>query len=86
MVVLLKIERRWKSFLEDDTAASLPLNKMEKPVRALVHEYATNWKLHTESFDPEPKRYVHCVKLRDTCAPYPLLSDAVRSWRGPNQL
>lgn len=37
------------------------------------------------SFDPEPKRYIHCVKLEDTCAPYPLLSEAVKTWQGPTK-
>jgi hypothetical protein len=80
---LLKLERKWKNFLDDDKAASLPLNYMDKPMRKSVHEYSDYWKLQTESFDAEPKRYIHCVKLRDTCAPYPLLSDAARNWRGP---
>jgi R3H domain len=79
---LLKLERKWKTFLEDDNAASLPLNPMTRDVRAFVHEYSDHWKLHTESFDPEPKRYIHCVKLLDTSAPYPLLSNAAKHWRG----
>jgi R3H domain len=79
---LLKLERKWKTFLEDDNAASLPLYPMARDLRAFVHEYSDHWKLHTESFDPEPKRYVHCVKLLDTSAPYPLLSDAAKHWRG----
>ncbi|CAB9505857.1 R3H domain [Seminavis robusta] len=83
MGALLKLEKKWKSFLEDDKAASLPLNHMDRPMRAFVHEYSDYWKLHTESFDKEPKRYIHCVKLLDTGAPYPLLSDAARHWRGP---
>lgn len=83
MGVLLKVEKRWKTFLDDDKAASLPLNKMDGPTRKFVHEYSDYWKLHTESFDPEPKRYIHCVKLLDTSIPYPLLSDAARHWRGP---
>ena len=83
MGVLLKLEKRWKTFLDDDKAASLPLNKMDGPTRKFVHEYSDYWKLHTESFDPEPKRYIHCVKLLDTSSPYPLLSDAARRWRGP---
>jgi R3H domain len=83
--IILKLEKKWKAFLGDDTAASLPLYPMERSVRAFVHEYAEYWKLHTESFDPEPKRYIHCVKLRDTSAPYPLLSDAMRNWQ-PNRL
>lgn len=83
--IILKLEKKWKAFLGDDTAASLPLNPMERSVRAFVHEYAEYWKLHTESFDPEPKRYIHCVKLRDTSAPHPLLSDAMRNWQ-PNRL
>lgn len=80
---LLKLERKWKTFLASDTAASLPLQPMDRPTRAFIHEYAEFWKLKTESFDPEPRRYIHCVKLRETCAPNPLLSDAVKNWRGP---
>ncbi len=83
MTVLVKLEKRWKTFLADDTSASLPLNKMDRPTRAMVHEYAAFWNLRTESFDPEPRRYIHCSKLQDTRAPFPLLSDAARTWRGP---
>mmetsp|Transcript_12011 Transcript_12011/g.16035 ORF Transcript_12011/g.16035 Transcript_12011/m.16035 type:complete len:989 (+) Transcript_12011:67-3033(+) len=83
---LLKLERRWKAFLADDKAASHPLRPMHRELRKFVHEYSDFWRLHTESFDPEPRRYVHCVKLRDTSAPYPLLSEAVRKWRGPGTL
>ena len=86
MTALLKLEKKWKTFLADDSAASLPLNSMDRPMRAFVHEYSDYWKLHTESFDPEPKRYIHCVKLRDTSAPYPLLSEAARNWRGPRPI
>ena len=80
---LLKLERKWKNFLEDDRSASCPLKAMDRPTRIFVHEYSDFWKLHTQSFDPEPRRYIHCVKLLETSAPYPLLSDAVRTWRGP---
>ena len=84
MGLLLKLEKKWKTWLEDDRAASLPLNKMDKATRKFVHEYSDFWKLHTESFDAEPKRYIHCVKLLDTSAPYPLLSEASKNWRGPS--
>lgn len=83
--LLDKLERRWKLFLEDDSASSLPLWPMDRPTRAFVHEYSDFWRLNTESFDPEPKRYIHCVKLLDTRAPYPLLSDAARYWKGRQQ-
>lgn len=83
MGITLKLEKKWATFLTDDTAASLPMNKMDRPLRAFVHTYSDYWKLHTESFDPEPNRYIHCVKLRDTSAPRPLLSEAARKWRGP---
>jgi hypothetical protein len=83
MPFLLKLEKKWTTFLADDNAASLPLNKMDRPLRTFVHEYSDFWKLQTESFDPEPNRYIHCVKLRDTSAPRPLLSVAARKWRGP---
>ena len=84
LTMVLKLEKKWKTFLADDTAASLPLNHMDRPLRTFVHEYSDYWRLHTESFDPEPKRYIHCVKLRDTRLPYPLLSEAARNWRGPS--
>jgi hypothetical protein len=83
VALLLKVEKRWKAFLADDSAASLPLNAMDRPSRAFVHAYSDFWKLRTESFDPQPKRYIHCVKMPDTYTPYPLLSDAARNWRGP---
>lgn len=80
---LLKLERRWKNFLADDRSATLPLKPMDKPLRTFVHHYSDFWHLHTESFDREPKRYINCVKLRDTCVPVPLLSDVAQKWRGP---
>jgi len=83
MGVLIKLEKKWTKFLLDDTSASLPLNPMDRPTRQFVHEYSQFWLMHTESFDREPNRYIHCVKLRDTRAPYPLLSEAARNWRGP---
>eukprot|EP00535_Pseudo-nitzschia_heimii_P004654 CAMPEP_0197179576 /NCGR_PEP_ID=MMETSP1423-20130617/4464_1 /TAXON_ID=476441 /ORGANISM="Pseudo-nitzschia heimii, Strain UNC1101" /LENGTH=968 /DNA_ID=CAMNT_0042629499 /DNA_START=350 /DNA_END=3256 /DNA_ORIENTATION=+ len=86
MDFLLKLEKKWKKFLNDDKAASLPLNRMNRSARKFVHEYAEFWKLKTESFDPEPNRYIHCVKLRDTRMPHPLLSDIARNWRGPDYL
>jgi R3H domain len=76
MPLLLKLEKKWKTFLVDDTSASLSLYPMDKPGRKLVHHYAEFWNLKTESFDPEPKRYVHCVKLPSTHMPHPLLSNA----------
>mmetsp|Transcript_26286 Transcript_26286/g.39812 ORF Transcript_26286/g.39812 Transcript_26286/m.39812 type:complete len:947 (-) Transcript_26286:161-3001(-) len=75
---IIKVEKKWKTWLQDDTAASLPLSKMDRPTRTLVHHYGDFWKLQTESFDPEPNRYIHCVKLRETAAPYPLLSLVMR--------
>lgn len=86
MPLLLKVEKKWKTFMVDDKAASLPLNPMDRPTRVFVHEYSDYWKLHTESFDPEPKRYIHCVKMQDTGAPFPLLSDVARSWKGPRTI
>ena len=83
MGLLLRLEKKWKTFLADDRAASMPLNPMDRPSRKFVHEYSDFWNLRTESFDPEPKRYIHCVKMLDTHMPCPLLSDAVRSWRRP---
>ena len=83
MGLVEKIEKKWKSFLADDSSASMPLNPMDRPSRTFVHEYSDFWNLRTESFDPEPRRYIHCVKMLDTRTPHPLLSDAARNWRGP---
>eukprot|EP00562_Extubocellulus_spinifer_P032944 CAMPEP_0178694744 /NCGR_PEP_ID=MMETSP0699-20121125/8428_1 /TAXON_ID=265572 /ORGANISM="Extubocellulus spinifer, Strain CCMP396" /LENGTH=1093 /DNA_ID=CAMNT_0020340281 /DNA_START=64 /DNA_END=3345 /DNA_ORIENTATION=+ len=83
MTELLKLEKKWKAFLADDTASSQPLRAMPRDLRKFVHEYSDFWNLHTESFDPEPRRYIHCTKMRDTSLPHPLLSEATRKWRGP---
>eukprot|EP00934_Nitzschia_sp_Nitz4_P008013 Nitzschia sp. Nitz4//scaffold179_size51476//25531//29865//NITZ4_006927-RA/size51476-snap-gene-0.97-mRNA-1//-1//CDS//3329539219//8003//frame0 len=83
LTLLTKLEKKWTSFLTDDKAASVPLSHMERPIRAMVHHYAEFWHLKTESFDPEPRRYIHCVKTLNTHMPRPLLSDAARRWRGP---
>jgi hypothetical protein len=81
--LVLKMEKKWKTFLQDDKSASLPLQPMDRASRTFVHHYSDFWFLHTESFDLEPNRYIHCVKTRETMAPYPLLSVAVRQWKGP---
>ena len=83
MPLLLKVEKKWKAFLTDDKAASMPLNPMDRDARKFVHEYSDFWNLNTESFDREPKRYIHCVKLMETHTPHPLLSDVARNYRGP---
>jgi len=83
MTELLKLEKQWKKFLSDDRSPGYSLKAMERPLRKFVHEYSDFWRLKTESFDPEGRRYVHCSKLVDTSAPYPLLSEAARKWRGP---
>jgi hypothetical protein len=80
---LVRLEKKWLSFLKDDNAASCPLKPMDRPTRKFVHEYSDFWNIYTESYDPQPKRYIHCAKLLETRAPRPLLSEAVRKWRGP---
>ena len=80
---LLKLEKRWKGFLADDNASSHALKAMPRDLRIFVHHYSDFWRLHTESFDPEPRRYIHCAKMKDTAVPHPLLSEAARKWRGP---
>jgi hypothetical protein len=83
MTELLRLEKKWISFLKDDKAASCSLKPMDKPTRKFVHEYSDFWNMHTQSFDPQPNRYVHCVKLLETRSPRPLLSEVARAWRGP---
>ena len=79
--LLLKLEKKWLKFLSDDGAPSLPLNPMDRPSREFVHQYSDYWKLQTESYDAEPRRYIHCTKTLETCAPHPLLSDVAHNWR-----
>lgn len=83
MAELLKLERTWKKFLADDKEASCSLKPMDRPTRVFVHEYSDFWRLKTQSYDPEGRRYIHCSKLVDTSTPHPLLSDAAKKWRGP---
>ena len=79
---VLKLERRWCEFIADPAAASCQLKPMLKPERILVHEYSDHWRLHTQSFDPEPRRYLSAVKMKDTRVPQALLSEAGRNWNG----
>jgi len=81
MSELLKLEKNWKKFLSNDRDSSCSLKPMARPLRKFVHEYSDFWKLHTESYDPEGRRYVYCKKLEETSAPYPMLSEAARKWR-----
>ena len=83
MTELLRFEKKIITFLKNDKAASIPLKPMDRPLRKFIHHYSDFWNLHTESFDPAPNRYIHCVKLLETRAPQTLLSTAVRTWRGP---
>lgn len=83
MTELLKLERTWKKFLADDKEASCSLKPMDRASRVFVHEYSDFWRLSTQSYDPEGRRYIHCSKLLDTSVPHPLLSDAAKRWRGP---
>jgi len=46
MDTVLKVERKWKAFLAD--VPSMPLNRMDRPTRAMVHEYLDYWKLRTK--------------------------------------
>lgn len=71
---VLKMERKWLTFLQSSTDASLSLRPMDRTLRIFVHTYSDYWNLQTQSYDKEPKRYIHCAKLRDTRAPNPLLS------------
>ena len=86
MDLIRKLEKRWVSFLKDDNTRSFQCNPMPRHLRRLVHEYSDYWFLHTESFDPQPKRYVNCVKTMNTKVPNPLLSVVVSSWRGPRSI
>jgi len=83
MTEVLKLEKKWIAWLDDDKAASYSLKKMDKETRIFVHKYSDYWNIQTRSYDPEPRRYIHCVKMLETYAPRPLLSDAVKNWRGP---
>lgn len=84
MQELLKLEKKWIDFLQDDTACSCSLKKMDKPTRIFVHTYSDFWQIQTRSYDPEPRRYIHCVKLHATFTPHPLLSVAAKNWKGPS--
>jgi hypothetical protein len=83
MTELIKLEKTWTKFLADDKAASHSLKPMDRATRVFVHEYSDFWRIKTQSYDPEGKRYIHCSKLVDTSAPHPFLSDAAKKWRGP---
>ncbi|GKY91124.1 hypothetical protein MPSEU_000085200 [Mayamaea pseudoterrestris] len=81
--LLLKLEKKWTQLVTDKAASSLSLTPMDRPTRVFVHEYSDFWNLETQSYDPEGKRYIHCRKQLDARVPMPLLSEAVRNWKGP---
>ena len=61
---LMRLERRWCEFIADRNSPSVQLRPMPRVLRATVHQYSGYWRMHTESFDPEPGRYISCVKMR----------------------
>lgn len=81
MGLLLKVEKRWAALVTDQKSLSVSLNRMDRATRGFFHEYADYWKLKTESYDPEPQRYIHCSKMLDTRQPFPLLSEVAMNWR-----
>ena len=81
MTTITKVEKKLKSFLLDDTSASYSFAPMKKDMRKFVHEYCADyWKLETQSYDLEPRRYVHVRKLKDTYMPNPLISEVLPSY------
>jgi hypothetical protein len=82
--LLLKLEKKWTQLIKDESSSSISLTPMDRPTRVFVHEYSDFWNLQTQSYDPEGKRYIHCRKQLDSRVPQPLLSEAVRSWKGPS--
>jgi len=87
MDICLRLEKTWKPFLRDGRTASHQFVPMERSDRKFVHTYAAFWSLHTESFvanqTGQKNKYVSCVKLPQTRAPFILLSKAVADYRGP---
>jgi len=45
------IEQKWFTFLRNDKEQSIQLNKLNKPMRALVHQYSPFWNIITTSYD-----------------------------------
>lgn len=82
--LLLKLEKKWTNLMRDEKNLSLSLTPMDRPTRVFVHEYSDFWNLLTQSYDPEGKRYIHCRKQLLSRIPQPLLSEAVRTWKGPS--
>ena len=80
--LVYQLERKWCEFIADRVTPSCQLKPMNRALRTMVHHYSDLWRIHTESFDPEPKRYINCVKMRDTKVPMMMLSEAARKWDG----
>ena len=72
--LIMQLEKRWCEFIVDRSTPSCQLKPMPRPLRTMIHHYSDLWRIHTESFDPEPRRYINCVKMRDTKVPKLLLS------------
>jgi len=86
---LARLEKKLIKFLSDDARPSLSLRPMaSESLRRLVEEYCKHWRVRTVAPDRgvlEAARgegvedvRIDVDKMEDTCAPYPLLSDAAK--------
>lgn len=74
--VCSKIEKAF-SFLINSRETSHSFAAMSKEGRRFVHELAENYHLHSESYDPEPRRHVVVTKKQTTRIPPVLLSVSI---------
>jgi hypothetical protein len=70
------VENRLEGMLMDERATSIRLHPMPKSDRKSIHALCAAYHLYTQSFDPEPKRYMSIIKLKESIFPPVLLSKA----------
>lgn len=75
--VIRSVENHLIDFVKG-SAESLVLPAMEKDKRAVVHEMAYYFHVHTESMDHEPNRTIYLTKTLSSQIPDPLLSEVMK--------
>ena len=62
--LLMRVERSWCEFIADRDSPSVQLRPMPQGLQPIFHQCSGYWRMHTESSNPEPGRYICFVKMR----------------------
>ncbi|KAI5291127.1 FKBP12-associated protein [Ascosphaera acerosa] len=79
LAALQSYEQKLHDFAHSDAKRSARFAPARPALRAFVHSLAADWGFTSESFDPEPHRYVEVYRTPRWIPPAPLARDAAAS-------